>query len=328
MKISLNWILNAALIVGLIYVALSLFNVHWKTRLRVIGSLLAGVLVLGVLGWSLVRPDDPLAPVTFYGGRIGFIGLAGTALLAFAAGALGCLVAWPVGKEIGLLAAPAGLAWWAVTGGSMRILLLTNSSLEERVAAYGFLKWEGFFWLLLIAAGGLGVQAVSRLLHARPLIPQPAEKPKQTAGRAVSILAAVLICVVGAQFLIRLIAQDVRYNDPSELGSVIGQPGNLQIALAVFVAFTVAAFLIGYFLNIGYVIAAVSAPLLGFYIVQTSCSRSVLEYMTENWAPAYFPNSLCAIMPIQLVSFAAIGSLTGYWIAMRYKKPEVESSVP
>jgi len=328
MEISLNWVLNAALISGLIYVALSLFNVHWKTRLRVIGSLLVGIVVLGVLGWPLVRPADPLAPVTLYSGQISFWGFIGTALLAFLAGALGSLIACPVGREIGLLAAPAGLAWWAIIGGNMRIFLLTNSSLNERIAAYGFLKWEGFFWLLLIAAGAAGTWTVSRLISAQPVVPESSEKLKRTPGRIVSILVAVLVCIVAAQFFIRLIAQDVRYSDPSELGSVIGQPGNLQIALAVFVAFTAAAFLIGYFLNIGYIVAAVSAPILGFYIIQTSCSRSVLEYMTEHWAPAYFPNSLCAIMPIQLVSFAVIGSLTGYWISIHYKKPKGESSVP
>lgn len=327
MDISLEWILKITLFVGLLYVALSLFNVNWLMRLRIITALVIGVLVLGVLGWPLVRPADPLAPVTFLGGGVGPADLILAALLAFAAGALACLACYPFGKEIGLLAAPAGLAYWAVVGGSMRVLLLTHSPAAERLAAYSFLKWENFFWFLLVVAGGLGGWVAARLVPSKPVIPQRTEKPKFGAARVISIIAALVVCIVAAQFLIRLIAQNVHYKD-IHLGSVIGQPGNLQIALAVFVAFTAAAFLSGYFLNVGYIVVALSAPIFGFYIVKTACTPAVLGYMADNWAVAYYPNALCAILPIQLISFAAIGSITGYWIAVRYKAPKTKPEVP
>lgn len=328
MDISLEWVLKITLFVGLLYVALSLFNVQWLMRLRIIGSLFVGILILGVLGWPLVRPGDPLAPVTFLTGQIGPVDLILALVLAFLSGALGCLVAYPFGKEVGLLAAPAGMAYWAVIGGNMRVLLLTHSPLDERLAAYGFLKWENFFWFVLVAAGGLGAWAASRLIPSRDVVPQATEKKqKLDTGRLISMAAAVVVSVVAAQFIIRFVAQNVRYQDV-QLGSVIGQPGNLQIALAVFVAFLAAAFLSSYFLNVGYVVAALSAPILGFYIIQTACTPTVLEYMTNNWAVTYFPNALCAILPIQLISFAAIGSITGYWIGVRYRKPKTESQVP
>jgi hypothetical protein len=41
--------------------------------------------------------------------------------------------------------------------------------------------------------------------------------------------------------------------------------------------------------------------------------------LVQNWPAAFFPNSVISILPIQMVAFGTLGSVAGYWMAIRYE---------
>lgn len=116
-----------------------------------------GVLLIGLLAWPLAEPDDPFGAVSVAAGTVSLGDAITLGLLAFLAGILGYIVSWPYGREIGVLAAPAGLAVWALRTGNMASLMAQNPALEQRVALFSGLKWESLFWLGAVAAGFAGV---------------------------------------------------------------------------------------------------------------------------------------------------------------------------
>jgi len=70
---------------------------------------------------------------------------------------MGYFLSWPYGREIGILAVPAGLSLWAVKTGSIASLIQMNPTVNQRQAIFAAFKWEGLFWLALVAVGFVGV---------------------------------------------------------------------------------------------------------------------------------------------------------------------------
>ena len=309
MEFVLDWILRIAAAVGFIYIVLSLFNVHWLVRVRILASMAVGGVLLGFLLWHRIAPVDPLGAVTLIGGSISIPDAFFCFLAAFIAGAGGYLVAYPAGRSIGLLAAPTGVAIWS--------LLLTHSTLDQRTAVYSFLRLETLFWAAVLLFGAAGVWAAGKLLPVKA-DPLAGEKKDFNANRIVTMIVGIIASIVIVQFAIGLFAQNVRYPDV-QLGSVIGQPGSRQIAFAVFVSFVLAGFIIKYFLDCDHYLAVIAAPILFFFILYKSSGSRILSHMTESWPVAYFSTPIAAILPIQIISFAAIGALAGHWLAVKYK---------
>lgn len=317
MDLTLDWILKTAAAVGFIYILLSLFNIHWLLRLRIIGSMAVGVVLIGFLLWPRVAPVDPLGAVTLLGGSFSALDILLCCAAALITGAGGYLVAYPYGKAMGLLAVPSGLAVWTLRSGTMRSLLLTHSTFQQRLDAYQFLRMESLFWIVLLLCGAAGVWIARKSIPPRvdPLAHDP---QKINANRVVSMIVAIVASGVAAMLTIGLFAQDVRYPD-AQIGSVTGQPGSRQIAFAVLASFTLAGFLIKYFLDCDHYLAVAAGPILYFVMISRTCSTQILQYMTENWAVTYFPNTLSAILPIQIISLSAVGALAGHWLAVKYK---------
>jgi len=300
---------------------LSLAGVQWLMRLRIVGAMAVGAAIVAGIGWMVVRPAEVLGAVSFAEGDITFYDAAVCLVLAFLTGIGGYFVAWPLGMEIGPLAVPTGLAAWSFCSGDMTSLLRLNNSLQNRMAVYSIIRWEVFFWLGVVSVGYLGVLAAKRLTNFPESPEEPAEtkEPKNKLGRggkALSILTAVVATIVIGQFGMELFARDVKMFD-RELGSVVGQPGAGQIGFAVLVSFGVAAFVVKRFLGVSYIIVALSSGILFFYAIGISANENVLKYMTENWPIVYFPRSICAALPFQIVSFASIGAIAGYWMAVK-----------
>ncbi len=318
MDITLEWTLKIAGFAGLLYILLSLFNVHWLMRLRILGAMAVGAFIVGFLLWPKIAPTDPLGALTLFGGDFSASDILLCLLASFLAGVGGCLLAYPFGKTAGLLSVPTGLAVWTFQSGNVHSLLLTHSAVEQRLAVYRFFRIETLFWLALLACGAAGIWLTGRFLPSRktPGIPELSSKNKHL--RAVFIPVAVLASMVTVQLTIGLFVQDVRYPD-TRIGSVIGQPGNRQIALGVLASFALAAALIRHFLDCEHYWAVLSAPILYFVVLSVSCSPQILEYMTKTWAKSYFPNTISAILPIQFITFSAIGALAGEWLVLKYK---------
>jgi hypothetical protein len=281
----------------------------WSAKLKVTATLLAGIILIGLLAWPLAAPVEPFGVVSVpaFGGAVT---LAGLAVLA---GFIGYFLSRPYGREIGILAVPSGLAIWAVRCGNMAELMWLNPTLAQRQALFAALRWEPFFWLAIVAAGFGGV-LVGQHLVSRPssLVPR-----SRQASSPVSSIIAVVGSVFIAQFCIGIFAQDVRITDP-KLGSVVAQPAVGQIVFAVFVSFGIAAFLVKKFLNAGYIWPIAASALVTGFAVITYLKQDTLQHLVEHNPPVFFSSAVISILPVQMVAFGVLGSIAGYWLAVRY----------
>ena len=128
-------------------------------------------------------------------------------------------------------------------------------------------------------------------------------------------IVALAGSAVIAQLCVKICAQDIRLSD-NGMGPVIAQPATAQVAFAVLVSFGVAAFAVKKFLNASYVWPALATALVtafGMYIYAKN-----LQYLTKAWPAAFFSDAVASVLPVQMVAFGALGSVAGYWMAIRY----------
>ena len=283
-------------------------------KLRITAVVVTGAVLIGILAWPLAASSEPLNAVL--AGDISIGGKITLVVLAFLTGLLAYFISWPHGREIGILAVPFGLSVWAVRSGSMTALIQLNPAAEQRQAIFAAFKWDAAFWLVLVAAGFFGV------LLGQKIVSSPVKPVKQkTSGSKPTRYLSVIIALVGsvfiAQFCIKMFAQDVSLLD-SKLGAIMAQPSVGQIVFAVFVSFGVAAFVVKKFLDVGYIWPAIATVLLTIFTVSSYAKQNILQYFVQQWPSAFFVNSVISILPVQLVAFGTLGSIAGYWMAIRY----------
>jgi len=282
-------------------------ELSWPMKLRIAAAVTIGVLLIGFLAWPFAEPFSAVK-------AMGAKGAVVLVVLAFIAGFIGYFVSWPFGREIGILAVPSGLAIWAVRSGSMAGLIQLNPTAAQRHLLIASLKWEPFFWLFIIAAGFAGVLLAQKLGPNKNLVTE--KKSKDGPGKYLNAILAVICSGFIAQFCIRIVAQDVRVSD-NNLGSVIGQPAVGQIVFAVLVSFGAAAFVAKKFLNVGYIWPSIASAFVTAFIA-TIYAREVPD-LVQNWPAAFFSNSVISVLPVQMVAFGTLGSVAGYWMAIRYE---------
>jgi len=307
----------AALVVAMI--ALRMF-LPWAISLRVTAVLAVGAGLIGVLCWPLIAPVTPFGAVALIQGQITLGDVVIVAFLALLAGFAAYFAAWPLGRHIAVLAAPAGLAVWAVKSGSMADVFRAGPAAAlQRQQIYESLKWEGFLWLAVVLVGFAGM-LLAHLLAARKLeTAGTPQKPKPIMTTAVNGLLAVLVSMVAGWICIGLFARDVQMPD-AQLGLVHAQPAVAQIAFAAFASLAIAAFAAKIILD-----ADSIWPILGSagltYMTMNICGKArLLEYVAKQWPAAFFSKSAGAILPIQLIAFGAIGSVAGFWLAVYYRQ--------
>jgi hypothetical protein len=288
----------------------------FSMKLRIAAVFAVGIIIVGFGGFSFVAPDTPLDAISLFSCNIGIVDMVVCAVLAFLAGAVAYFAAYPYGKQIGPLAAAAGLVTWTFRSGTMASLMQTNTTLEARRQIYAKTQTESVLWIAVLAAGFIGTYAASKLSKLKEAQTPDPLAPKAGKNQGINIAISMVITVVITQFAIGIFAQDVRLFD-SELTSVIGQPGNGQIAFAVILSFAIAAFVVKYFLSVSYIYTTISAILLVIWTVKAHANPT-LEHMAGFWPANIFPKAACAILPLQMIAFAAIGSMTGYWLAIQW----------
>jgi len=286
-------------------------------RLRIAVSVATGAILIGILAWPLAAPPEPFGAVSLIAGTISFGGTITLAALAVLAGFIAYFLSWPYGREIGILAAPSGLAIWAVRCGSMTSLVRINPTIAQRQALFATLKWEPVFWLAVVAAGFAGVLVGQKILCPKPEPDKPKEKSNSKSNIYLNAAIALVGSVLIAQFCISILAQDVRIFD-SKLGSVLAQPAVGQIVFAVFVSFGVAAFVVKKFLNVSYIWPIIASALVTAFAVSTHVKQDVLQHLVQHWPAVFFSNAVTSILPVQMVAFGSLGSIAGYWLAVRY----------
>jgi len=291
-------------------------ELSWPMRLRIAAAMGAGAVLLGVVGWPLVAPPDPMGVVSLLNGSISSGDIVILLVLGFLAGLIGYFLSWPYGREIGVLAVPSGLAVLALRTGSMAGLMQLNPTLAQRQAIFAALKWEPILWLGIVAAGFGGV-LLGENIYSKP---EPVETQKKSnfksnicINAAIALIGAVLI----AHFFIGLFAKDVRIFD-KKLGSVVAQPALEQIAFAVVVSFGLAAFVFKKFLNVSHIWPTIASALITAFGITAYVKQGALQYFIDHHPAAFFSHAVISILPVQMVAFGALGSITGYWLAVRY----------
>jgi hypothetical protein len=128
----------------------------------------------------------------------------------------------------------------------------------------------------------------------------------------------IILAVIITEIALRIFAQNISYSD-AQVGSVLAQPANVQIAFAVLLSFGIAGFLIKLFLNVNYLWLLISAAALLFLGYTNYIRGDEITYISETWAAAFFPSAVNSIDPLAMMSFSALGSAGGYWLAVRYE---------
>ena len=300
-------------------------ELSWLMKLRITASMATGVILIGILGWPIAGPATTLGIVSLVAGGITAGDSICLVVLAFLAGIISYFLCWPYGKEIGILAAPSGLAVLAFRTGNMASLMQLNPTLVQRQALLATLKWEPIFWLAIVAAGFAGVLSGQRILsglasrrgESRPELDEAQEesnpKTKIYLNATLGLVGSVLI----SPLLIGLLARDVKIFDP-KLGAVVSQPEVGQIAFAVIVSFGLVAFAIKTFLNVSYVWPTIACAFVTAFAIITYAKQDVLQHLVRHQPAAFFSNAAVSILPVQMVSFGTLGAIIWYWLAVRY----------
>ncbi len=294
----------------------------WLMRIRIAAAMAIGILLLGIIAWPQIAPAIPNGAITLHESNITIVNAIVCAALAFAAGFIAYFASWPFGADIAPLAAPAGIAFWTFKSGQMSSLLRINTALtinetvQKRQALYAVLKWESIFWIALVAAGFAGAKLAEKIRKANKPIDDK-EIGNSNNYKTLSIATAIILSIAISQFAMSIFAQDVQMHD-SEIGSVVGQPGNGQIAFALLLSFAIAAFVSKKFLDASYIFPTIAACGLSYYAVWMAAKPDVLQHMIETWPEVFYSRSTSAVLPIQIVAFGAIGSVAGYWSAIKY----------
>jgi len=283
-------------------------------RLRIAAAVATGVVLIGILAWPLAASPGPFGAVR--AGGISFGGAVILVILAFLAGLIAYFLSWPYGREIGILAAPSGLAIWAIRSGNMTALMQLNPTAAQRQALFTTLKWEPIFWLVIVAAGFAGV-LLGQKIQSNLKPDETQEKSNSQPGKYLNAIIALVGSGLIAQFCLKIFAQDVRIFD-DRLVSVMAQPTVGQIVFAVLVSFGLAAFVVKRFLHASYIWPTIASALVTAFAISVYVRQDVLQYLVQNWPAAFFSNTVISILPVQMVAFGTLGSIIGYWMAVRY----------
>jgi len=288
-------------------------ELSWLIKLRIGVVAALGAVLIGFLAWPLAAPPDPLGPMCFSDISVG--AAIALVLLAFSVGFVGYFLSWPYGREIGILAAPAGLAVWAIRSGTMAQLMQLNPTLTQRQALFAALKWEPVFWLFVVAVGFAGV-LLGQKTRPAPKATETGQRANPKSNKYLSTVISVLIALVAsaliAQFFIRIFAQGV------QMGLAVAQPAVGQIVLAVFVSFGLAAFAVKKFLSLTYIWPAIASALVSAFSINIYTKQEVFQDFAQSWPATFFPNAVISVLPVQMVAFGTLGSIAGYWLAIRY----------
>ena len=289
-------------------------ELSWLMKLRITAAAVIGVVLIGIVSWPSQSPPDPYGSLLLK--EIGTNTAVTLLVMAFLAGFISYYAAWPYGREIGILAVPFGLTIWAVRAGTLGGLFQQNPGIIQRQEILSNVKWEPIFWLLVFAVGFAGVLLAQRIGENFKKS-KSRKKQEYSPGKFASSIVSVFISGVIVVFCLRVFAKGVGVvNTDKELIAV--QPIMGQIIFAVLMSFGIAAFVVKTFLKTNYLWPMFACIIVTIYSVNGYMQPSVLESFMNNWPAIFFPDETVTILPVQIVTFGVIGSVIGYWMAVRY----------
>lgn len=285
-------------------------------------------------GWLLLRPNDPLAPVSLMSGRSALLGGLGSALLAAVCAGAGTLLAGRRIADIGTFAASVGLVVLSLRGDTAEYFLLertTEAARSTRGLALLFLvesvAWIGVTVVAAVVAGIVArwfiTAATSSGKGLLPMIHGALDIPKRGRGPAgenpnlqtpgdVGIKHTAIVAAAGLfAFLLLTVGADTR---------------QIQHGQAVFSAAAAVA--------LGCYIAHQAAPVrsaawsvLGAaLLVLIGYLWAALRPALEGLPPTVPPSPFLRVLPIQFVGAGAAAAIAMSWYM--YTPPEAEPSRP
>jgi hypothetical protein len=291
-------------------------ELSWLIRFRIAVALAVGIVLLGILPLDLLRPpaDGVLA---IFSGSISIGDLVICAGLSFAAGFIASALCRPFGRQIGILAAPAGMAVWALKSDALATVFQRAPAAADRLNVYASLRFEAFVWLA-VAGCCLAGALIADKIFGKKSLPHIDKfeadfKLPSFAAIAIVIVATVII----GNVLINVLAGDVSYPD-AKLGKVTGQPANLQLAFAVTVAFMACGFGGKLFLGVSFIWPAAASAFLSAYSIITYGKGPIMEHLAGAWPAVFFARPVSAVLPVYMVAFGCLGAIWGYWLAVDY----------
>lgn len=292
-------------------------ELSWLMRIRILASLAIGVMLLGFLPWGLVKPgaDGVFAVLS---GSISVSDLLICAGLSFVAGFLSSVICTPYGAQIGIIAAPAGLAVWGLRSAPLSKFFQIAPGVPERMRVYSSLRFEGFLWLAVVICGFLGAVSADKIFRRKTVELPDKTKPVFQLPWFARIAIALIGTVFVANFLINVLAAGVSYSD-LRLSRVTAQPANLQMVFAVFIAFGACGFFAKIFAGSGSFWPAVASVPLIYYSTISYSKNSILAYLGSSWPAVFFARTVTSVLPVQMVAFGCLGAVWGYWLGVRYQ---------
>jgi hypothetical protein len=292
-------------------------ELSWLMRFRIAAVLAIGIVLLGILPASLVKPpaDSVFALLS---GSISVGDLLVCAFLSLVAGFLASAICTPYGEKIGILAAPAGMAVWGLKSSALSTVFQAAPAVNDRLDVYTGLRFESFIWLALVGCCLIGVLAADRLFRRKGLNLPDAIEANFKLPKFTEIPIAIIATVLIGNILINIIAGNVSYPDV-KLGSVTGQPANLQLAFAVTIAFMACSFCAKLFIGSSYIWPASASALLSSFSIISYAKNPIMEHLAASWPAVFFARPIIAVLPVQMVAFGCLGAVWGYWLAVDYK---------
>jgi len=278
-------------------------------KLRIAIVLALGAALIGFAAWPLVAPPTPFDTASAAAKIVSLTNFAIFIALGFAVGFIGYLLSWPFGKQVAVLAAPAGLAIWAFRSGNIAGMIQEYPTLEYRTHIYSIFMWEPVLWLLVVLAGFAGVMAAHKIFKAKTVT---LTNDDPIYNKFFNPIAAFAVSVITVAFLTPFLAQSVH------LKGYAAQPSTAQIFFAVIVAFGAAAYISKMFLNAGFFWTVLASGAVTAVSIIFWAKERVLVDLADTVPPVFFTNPLTAILPIQMVAFGTLGAISGYWLAVRY----------
>jgi len=146
---------------------------------------------------------------------------------------------------------------------------------------------------------------------------KPVDERKEKGNKYVNGVLAVLASVIIAQFCIRIFAQD-RAAANQQMDLVAAQPAIGQIVFGVWISFGLAAFAVKKFLRAGYIYPVIASGVVTAFGIFTYMKHDTMAYLVEHWPPVFYSNAIMSILPVQMVAFGVLGSIWGYWMAVKF----------
>lgn len=286
------------------------------------------------VGWLLLRPNDPLAPISLMSGRSALLGALGAGLLAAVCASAGSLLAGRRIADIGTFAAVVGLVVLSWRGDTAEYFLLertTEPARSTRGLALMFLV-ESVAWIGIVVIAGVAAGMLARWLGATgaapPKVPLPMihgalDMPARRNGEApveaelrtpsdVGIKHTAIVAAAGLfAFLLLTIGGD---NRQTEHGQAVFS-ASAAVALGCYIAHQAAPVRSPAWSVLG----AALLVLIGYL-------WAALRPAQVGLPPTVPSSPFLRVLPIQFVCAGAAAAIAMSWYM--YSPPEVEPSAP